>query len=81
VDLTGRPVPGLERVLTLEAVAFLADLERRFRAERVVLLRRRAARHAEIAAGRLVSLKVGRRRLVSDSAIAAYIAAAGGSRP
>ena len=53
VDLTGRPLPGLERVLTPEAVAFLADLERRFRAERVVLLRRRAARHAEIAAGRL----------------------------
>jgi malate synthase len=52
VELAGTAVPGLERVLTRDAVAFVADLERRFRSEREALLGRRAARHAEIAAGR-----------------------------
>lgn len=53
VELAGAPVQGQERVLTPEAIAFLADLERRFGDERRALLGRRAARHAEIAAGRL----------------------------
>jgi len=53
VELAGPVVAGQERVLTPDAVAFLADLERRFRGERRALLARRAARHAEIAGGRL----------------------------
>jgi malate synthase len=53
VAVSGPAVEGQERVLTPEAIAFVADLERRFRAERQELLRRRAARHAEIAAGQL----------------------------
>jgi malate synthase len=51
IELAGPAVPGLERILTPEAVAFVADLERRFRAERAALLQRRGSRHAEIAAG------------------------------
>jgi malate synthase len=53
VELAGAAPPGLERLLAPDAVAFVADLERRFRDERETLLRRRAARHAEIVAGRL----------------------------
>ena len=53
IEIAGPTVDGRERVLTPEAVAFVADLERRFRGERRTLLGRRAARHAEIAAGRL----------------------------
>jgi malate synthase len=53
VEIAGPTVAGLERVLTPEAVAFVADLERRFRDERAALLARRAARHSEIAAGQL----------------------------
>ena len=53
VEIDGPAVAGQERVLTPEAGLFVADLERRFRVERLGLLRRRVARHAEIAAGRL----------------------------
>ncbi len=51
VEISGPAVAGEEGVLTPEALAFVADLERRFRDEREALLGRRAARHAEIAAG------------------------------
>jgi malate synthase len=51
VEIAGPDVPGLDRILTPDAVAFLADIERRFRAERAALLRRRAERHARISAG------------------------------
>ena len=51
VEVVGAPVPGLDRVLTPEALAFLADLQRRFGPEREALLRRRAERHARISAG------------------------------
>ena len=51
VELGGPPVAGVEEILTAEAAAFLGDLERRFRDERAALLRRRAERHARIAAG------------------------------
>jgi malate synthase len=55
VEIAGPAVPGQERLLSFEAAAFIADLERRFRDERQALLGRRAARHAEIDAGRLPS--------------------------
>jgi malate synthase len=51
VEVTGPPVPGLERVLTTEALSFLADLERRFRPDRAALLARRVERAGAIAAG------------------------------
>ncbi len=53
VELVGPGVPGQERLLTPGAVAFVADLERRFRTERQALLGRRIDRHAQIAAGRM----------------------------
>ncbi|MEW6224827.1 MAG: malate synthase A [Chloroflexota bacterium] len=53
VELVGPPVAGAEHVLTPDALAFVADLERRFRDERDALLRRRAERHAAIDAGDL----------------------------
>ena len=53
VELTGPVVPGQERLFTPGAVAFVADIERRFRPERQALLRRRVERHAEITAGAL----------------------------
>ncbi|MBS0396196.1 MAG: malate synthase A [Proteobacteria bacterium] len=53
VEITGAPVPGQERVLTDGAVAFVSELARRFGPEVTALLERRAARQAEIDAGRL----------------------------
>ena len=50
-EVVGARVPGVERILTPEALAFLADLQRRFGPERDALLRRRAERHARISAG------------------------------
>jgi malate synthase len=51
VVVTGPPVPGSERVLTDEAVAFVADLQRRFGHVRIDLLHRRHERQAELDAG------------------------------
>ena len=43
---------GAERVLTAEALDFVASLHRRFNAERLALLARRPARRAELGAHR-----------------------------
>ncbi len=51
VEVAGPAVPGLDRILTPDALAFLADLQRRFGPERAALLARRAERHANISAG------------------------------
>jgi malate synthase len=51
IEVTGPPVEGIDRVLTPDAVAFIGELERRFRPARSELLARRAARQAEIDAG------------------------------
>jgi malate synthase len=52
IRLAGPAVPGAsERVLTTDALAFVADLERRFRARRAVLLGARADRQARLDAG------------------------------
>ncbi len=51
VELEAPDVPGAADLLTPDAVAFLADLERRFRGERRALLERRSERHARILAG------------------------------
>ena len=61
VEIVGPPVTGEDLVLTPGAVAFVADLERRFRDERRALLERRASRHAEMDRGVLPGfLKIGR---------------------
>jgi malate synthase len=51
VVVTGASIPGSERVLTDEALAFVADLQRRFGQSRLDLLHRRHERQAELDAG------------------------------
>src|SRR5512141_3521228 len=51
VEIRRAPVPGSERVLTEPALAFVADLQRRFGPVRLELLRRREERQAELDAG------------------------------
>jgi malate synthase len=51
VELRRGPVPGSDRVLTQEALAFVADLERRFGPLRLELLHRRKERQAELDSG------------------------------
>jgi malate synthase len=51
VVVTGPPVPGSERILTAEALAFVADLQRRFGPMRLDLMHRRQERQAALDAG------------------------------
>jgi malate synthase len=51
VEVTGGPVPGSDRILTDDALAFVADLQRRFKPLREDLLERRHARDKAIRAG------------------------------
>ncbi len=51
VELRRGPVPGSEAILTDEALAFVADLQRRFGPGRLDLLRRRHERQAELDSG------------------------------
>ena len=51
VEVRRGAVPGSERVLTAEALAFVADLQRRFGPLRLELLRRRKERQVELDAG------------------------------
>jgi len=51
VEIRGTLKPGYEKILTPEAVAFVASLERRFGAERQRLLALRAATQAKVDAG------------------------------
>jgi malate synthase len=53
VEVHGRFKPGYERVLTAEALAFLAKLHRKFEPRRRALLERRAERQARFEAGEL----------------------------
>ena len=59
VVVSGPPVPGGERVLTDEALAFLADLQRRFAQVRTDLLHRRHERQAELDAGERLDFPTG----------------------
>ena len=59
VEVRGPSVPGAERILTDEALAVVADLQRRFGAVRLDLLRRRVERQAEIDAGVLPDFLAG----------------------
>src|SRR5262249_56218023 len=51
VELRRGEVPGSDRVLTPDALAFVADLQRRFGSARLDLLRRRQERQTELDAG------------------------------
>ena len=51
VEVVGSAVPGSETILTAEALAFVADLQRRFGPARAALLDARTTRYAELAAG------------------------------
>ena len=53
-----RSVPGADRILTHDALAFVADLQRRFGPVRLELLRqRRQERQAELDAGVTAGLR------------------------
>jgi malate synthase len=66
VTVRGPAVPGSERVLTDEALAFVADLQRRFGPVRLDLLRRREERQAELDAGVLPDFLAGTRDIRDD---------------
>src|SRR3954449_13590311 len=51
IELRRGPVPGSDRILTTDALEFVADLQRRFGETRLDLLHRRKERQAEIDAG------------------------------
>src|SRR6478609_5743045 len=51
IAVRGRSVPGSERILTPDALAFIERLERRFGPDRRELLARRAARQVRLDAG------------------------------
>jgi malate synthase len=51
VDLRGAMEPGFDEVLTTDALAFLAELQRRFGPTREELLRARAERRQRLAEG------------------------------
>jgi malate synthase len=53
VEVVGPPVAGADDVLTPEALAVVADLQRRFGGEREAVLAARADRYRELAAGAL----------------------------
>ena len=63
VEVTGPAVPGSERVLTEEALAFIADLQRRFGRQRIDLLQRREERQAALDAGELPDFLAGTREI------------------
>ncbi len=63
VVVTGPPVPGADRVLTDEALAFVADLQRRFGPLRLDLLQRREEREAELVAGERLDFLPGTREI------------------
>ncbi|HET9519586.1 MAG TPA: malate synthase A [Candidatus Limnocylindrales bacterium] len=58
VEITTPPPPGTEHILTREAIAFVADLQRRFGRERVALLQAREDRQKELDAGVLPDFPV-----------------------
>ncbi len=63
VEIRRGHVPGIDEVLTREAVAFVADLQRRFGAARLDLLHRRVERQAELDAGVMPDFLAGTRHI------------------
>ena len=66
IELRGPTVPGGERILTDDALAFVADLQRRFGPARLDLLHRRTERQAEIDAGVRPDFLIGTRGIRDD---------------
>jgi malate synthase len=60
IEVVGPEVPGSDRVLTPGALAFVADLHRRFNPTREKLLARRAERQARIDAGEMPDFRADR---------------------
>ena len=58
VDVTGSSVAGADEILTAEALAFVADLQRRFGSDRLAILRAREDRQKELDAGELPDFPV-----------------------
>ena len=58
VEITTPPPPGAENILSADAIAFVADLQRRFGRERVALLQAREDRQKELDAGVLPDFPV-----------------------
>jgi len=63
IEVTGPAVPGIERVLTDDALTFVGDLQRRFGAVRLDLLHRREERQAALDAGERFHLLPGTRHI------------------
>ena len=63
VVVDGPAVPGTDRVLTEDALAFVADLQRRFGATRLDLLQRREERQAALARGETLDFLPGTRHV------------------
>ncbi len=63
VTVRGPAVPGADRVLTDAALAFIADLQRRFGPSRLDLLSRREERQADLDAGVLPEFLAGTREV------------------
>ena len=63
IVVTGPPVPGTERVLTADALAFLADLQRQFGAVRLDLLHRREERQRALDDGEPLDFLAGTRSI------------------
>jgi malate synthase len=58
VETTGAEVRGSDEILTSDALAFVADLQRRFGGERLAILRAREERQLELDAGALPDFPV-----------------------
>ncbi len=71
VEVQGPPVPGADEVLTDAALAFVADLHRRFGPVRLDLLRRREERQAELDAGVLPDFLPGTAEVREDDWVVA----------
>jgi len=63
IEVTGTAVPGMDRVLTHDALAFLAELQGRFGQSRLDLLHRRVERQAEIDAGAALGFSAATRHI------------------
>jgi malate synthase len=63
IEITGRVTPAFAEILTPEAVAFVAKLQRAFGGRREELLSRRKARQSELDAGKLPDFLAGTRAI------------------
>ncbi|MFL5712245.1 MAG: malate synthase, partial [Chloroflexota bacterium] len=67
IELRRLSVPGADRILTPDALAFVADLQRRFEPVRLDLLHRRKERQAELDAGVRPDFLVATREVRDDA--------------